>query len=319
MWNRLVDTVGEVEGGTDVYTYGWFLLMYGRNQHHAVSKYPPIKNKYIKKEKEKLCKVETKRQKNIWRLEEPRKDMMGSYIPHTQNWSIWHPKILLSEGENVSPKLALSNQMTREEVALINILDENHSALTKHHKNVFVFPFNTHVNKDWPRSPDAPLGSCNIALQLPLLGSIREGQAGSHGFLFYQNVTSLYSSAVSMENAWGAWIFMLICQWWDFSLSSSLGWCHTRLNEQSRFWPSASSSKLPTHDVSVSYVGKNMKHLAPPTQRFNMGALPSGTQNSYPYSAVTVRVEKLDFHPQLAKISNDSLPGEHCQGKPAKT
>lgn len=35
--------MGEAEGGIDVYTYGWFLLMYGRNQHHTVSKYPPIK------------------------------------------------------------------------------------------------------------------------------------------------------------------------------------------------------------------------------------------------------------------------------------
>lgn len=30
------------------------------------------------------------------------------------------------------------------------------------------------------------------------------------------------------------------------------------------------------------------QHSTPPTQRFNMGALPSGSQNSYPYSAVTV-------------------------------
>lgn len=102
----------------------------------------------------------------------------------------------------------------------------------------------TSTKTDW-EAQMSTLGSCNIVLHLPRLGGTRKGQVGSHGSLFHQPVMSLYSSAVPKENAWGAWMFMLIGQWWDFSLSTSLGWCQRRLNEQSRFWPSASSSKLP--------------------------------------------------------------------------
>ena len=31
-----------------MYTYGWFTLLYGRNQHNFASNYPPVKNKFSK-------------------------------------------------------------------------------------------------------------------------------------------------------------------------------------------------------------------------------------------------------------------------------
>ena len=159
----------------------------------------------------------------------------------------------------------------------------------------------TSTTAEW-EAQVSTLVSCNRVLQLPRLGGTRKGWVGSQDFPFHQPVRSLSSSAVPVENAWGAWIFILICQWWDSFLSSSLGWRQWRPNEQWRFWPSA-SSKLPTDDVGVSYVGKSMKRWTPPTQRCNMGTLPSGSQNSCPDSAVIVRVEKLDFHPQLEKLT----------------
>ena len=38
---------GGSRGRGHMYTYGWFMLMYGRNQHNIVGNYLPIKNKYI--------------------------------------------------------------------------------------------------------------------------------------------------------------------------------------------------------------------------------------------------------------------------------
>ena len=42
------DEVGdgrELQEGGDMYACGWFLLMYGRNQHNTVENYPSVKNK----------------------------------------------------------------------------------------------------------------------------------------------------------------------------------------------------------------------------------------------------------------------------------
>jgi len=33
----------EAQEGGDLYSYGWFALLYGRNQHNIVKQFPPIK------------------------------------------------------------------------------------------------------------------------------------------------------------------------------------------------------------------------------------------------------------------------------------
>ena len=38
---------GASRGMEHMHTYGWFMLMYGRNQHNIANNYPPIKNKYF--------------------------------------------------------------------------------------------------------------------------------------------------------------------------------------------------------------------------------------------------------------------------------
>ena len=39
------DGEGGSQGRGNTCTYGWFMLMYGRNQHNIVKQFPSIKNK----------------------------------------------------------------------------------------------------------------------------------------------------------------------------------------------------------------------------------------------------------------------------------
>ena len=41
-----------IQEGEDMYTYGWFMLMFGRNQHKSIKQLSfNLKNKLIRKEK----------------------------------------------------------------------------------------------------------------------------------------------------------------------------------------------------------------------------------------------------------------------------
>ena len=44
-WDGEGEKEGSLRGRGHMYTYGWFMLMFGRNQHNTVSSYPSIKNK----------------------------------------------------------------------------------------------------------------------------------------------------------------------------------------------------------------------------------------------------------------------------------
>ena len=44
-WKGIGDGMQVQEGGKHMYIYGWFLLLYGRNQHNIVKQLSSVKNK----------------------------------------------------------------------------------------------------------------------------------------------------------------------------------------------------------------------------------------------------------------------------------